>query len=279
MRFFYKATGCEDYMTWEEFKKQKIFVVPCKTKEEVENLPAGLYEFYADPENNPLSTPTGKLEYYATQIAEFTPDDPERMPVPHWIERSENHDERLSSPRAEKYPLLCMSNHGRWRMHAQCDDIIWTREIETMKVRGKDGYLYEPVWLNPKEAEKRGIRHGDIVKVFNERGIVLCGAYVTERLVEQTCYVDHGSRLDPIIPGYLDRGGAINCITPTATTSKNATGMAVSGFLVEVEKVTDAEWESWKRDYPEAFARKLDPDAGVCLAGWLLTEDEMEAQA
>ena len=273
VRFFYKATGCEDYMTWEEFRRRKIFVVPCKEAEEVEKIPAGLADFCRDPENNPLSTPTGKLEYYATEIAKYTPDDPERPPVPHWIESGESHDERLSSERAKKYPLLCMSNHGRWRMHAQCDDIIWNREVETMKIRGKDGYQYEPCWLSPREAAKRGIRHGDIVKVYNERGIVLCGAYVTERLIDHTCYVDHGARLDPIIPGYLDRGGAINCITPSNTTSKNATGMAVSGFLCEVAKVTDEEMAAWRRDYPEAFARHIDPDAGVCLDGWLIKED------
>ena len=157
-------------------------------------------------------------------------------------------------------------------MHSQCDDIIWNREVETMKIRGADGYQYEPVWIHPSEAEKRGIRHGDIVKVFNEKGIVLCGAYVTERLMPGVCYVDHGARLDPIIPGWLDRGGAINTITPTATTSKKATGMAVAGFLAQVEKVTDEEWAAWKRDYPEAFARKVYPAAGVCLEGWLVED-------
>ena len=33
------------------------------------------------------------------------------------------HDERLSSVRTKDYPLLLMSNHGRWRVHSQCDDI------------------------------------------------------------------------------------------------------------------------------------------------------------
>ena len=115
--------------------------------------------------------------------------------------------------------------------------------------------------------------YGDrLVALFNERGIVLCGAYVTERLMPGVCYVDHGSRLDPIIPGWLDRGGAINTITPTASTSQNATGMAVSGFLTQVEKVSETEWESWKRDYPEAFARPLDEGCGVCLDGWLIQD-------
>ncbi|MDR2088234.1 MAG: molybdopterin-dependent oxidoreductase [Clostridiales Family XIII bacterium] len=277
VRFFYKATGCEDTMSWEEFKNKKVFILPCKPN--AQEVPAGLNAFWKDPGSNPLTTPTGLLEYSSSDIERHMPDDPERPPVPHWIEKSESHDERLTGERAKKYPLLCMSNHGRWRVHAQCDDIVWNREVETMKIRAKDGYQYEPLWLHPSEAEKRGIAHRDIVKVHNERGIVLCAAYVTERLIPRTCYVDHGARLDPIIPGLLDRGGCINCITPTAMTSKNCTGMATSGFLVEVEKVTDAEMEGWKRDYPEAFARKTDPDAGVCLDGWLLSEKAKEGGA
>ncbi|MBQ8263525.1 MAG: dehydrogenase, partial [Oscillospiraceae bacterium] len=174
VRFFYKATGCEDTMSWEEFKKRKVFVIPCDPN--AQEKPAGLYRFWEDPKNNKLTTPTGLLEYSSKDIETYMPDDPERPPVPHWIEKSETHDERLSSERAKKYPLLCMSNHGRWRVHAQCDDIIWNREVETMKVRAKDGYQYEPLWLNPVEAAKRGIEHGDIVKIYNERGIVLAGA-------------------------------------------------------------------------------------------------------
>ncbi|MCC8047602.1 MAG: molybdopterin-dependent oxidoreductase [Oscillospiraceae bacterium] len=267
VRLFYKVSGCEEDMSYEEWAKKKVFVIPCKA--DVQDEPAGFYEFYKDPANHRLTTPTGLLEYSSSNIEKYMPDDPERPPVPHWIEKSESHDERLSSERAEKYPLLLMSNHGRWRVHAQCDDIVWNREIETMKIRGKDGYQYEPVWLSPEEAEKRGIKTGDIVKVFNERGIVLCGAYVTPRLRPNVCYVDHGARLDPIDPGHIDRGGCINSITPTSMISKNCTGMATSGFLAEVEKLSDEEMEDWKKKYPEAFARKVDPDAGVCLEGWL----------
>ncbi len=53
--------------------------------------------------------------------------------------------------------------------------------------------------------------------------------------------------------------------------SKRATGMVVSGFLVEVQKVTDEEMAGWKRDYPEAFEREreYDPATGVSAAGWI----------
>jgi trimethylamine-N-oxide reductase (cytochrome c) len=263
----FDASGVDQLISWEELQKKKYFVIPCDPK--VKDEPVGLRPFCEDPGKNPLTTPTGLLEYSSSALEKHFPDDPERPPVAAWIEKSESHDERLSSERTTKYPLLCMSNHPRWRMHAQGDDITWTREFPTMKVKGPDGYLYEPVWLNPAEAASRGITHGDIVKIFNERGIVLGGAYVTERLTPHVAYMDHGARWDPIIPGTLDRGGAINTITPHKVTSKNATGMVVSGFLVEVAKVTDEEMAGWRTSYPEAFARNYDRDTGVSLSGWL----------
>ncbi len=267
IELFWQGSGVSHLDTEDEFHKKDIFVIPAMP--DVQEKPAGLYEFYKDPAKMPLTTPTGKLEFTSTDIEKNFPDDPERPPYPKWVEKSPMHDERLGGERAKAYPILCMSNHGRWRFHANLDDITWNREIETMKIRGKDGYQYEPAWLNPQTAAERGIEHGDIVKVFNERGTVLCAAYVTERLIPGVVYVDHGSRFDPVDAETLDRGGAINLITPTAITSKTVTGMVVSGFLVEVEKVTDAEMNGWKKQFPDAFARKIDEATGVCLGGWL----------
>ena len=268
IELFWQGCGVAEFDVDDEFHKNDIFIMPTYPK--IQEHPVGLNPFYNDPENNPLSTPTGKLEFTSTKIQEIFPDDPERPPYPKWIEKSENHDDRLSSARAADYPYLCMSNHGRWRFHANCDDITWSREIETMKIRGKDGYKYEPAWMHPVTAAERGINHGDIVKVYNERGTVLCAAYVTERLIPKTIYVDHGARFDPIDAENLDRGGAINLITPHNITSKHVTGMVVSGFLVGVAKVTDTEMEDWKSKYPEAFARKTDEACGLCLDGWLI---------
>ena len=263
----FEGAGMEGLVTWEELKEKQYFVIPCDDR--IKDQPPGLSEFAKDPKNNPLTTPTGLLEYSSSALEKHFPDDPERPPVAHWIEKGESHDERVTSERAKDYPLLCMSNHPRWRMHAQGDDITWMREIPTMKVTGSDGYQYEPVWIHTSEAESRGIKHGDIVKIYNERGVVLGGAYVTERLRSGVAYMDHGARWDPIVPGKLDRGGAINTITPHKVTSKNSTGMVVSGFLVEVQKVTDAEMVGWRKDYPAAFNRNYDAVTGVSLSGWM----------
>ena len=112
------------------------------------------------------------------------------------------------------------------------------------------------------DAVERGIENGDVVKIYNERGAVLAGAYVTERIMPGVVYIDHGARYDPIVPGELDRGGAINTITPRNITSKNATGMVCAGFLVEVER---ADLDELMQKYPEAFKRPYHSAAGLHL--------------
>ena len=49
-----------------------------------------------------------------------------------------------------------MSNHPRWGVHSQHDDVTWLREIETCKIKGPDGYQYHPLWMNPADAGRRG---------------------------------------------------------------------------------------------------------------------------
>jgi trimethylamine-N-oxide reductase (cytochrome c) len=267
IRYGFENSGVRELIDWEKLNEKKYYVIP--TAPDWEKDPPCLIHFYTDPDANPLKTPSGKLEFYSERLAQKFADDPERPPVPHWIEKSDMHNERLSGERARTYPLLLMSNHGRWRLHSQCDDISWTREAPTCKVRGFDGYYYEPVWLNPEEAARRDIHNGDIVRVFNERGSVLGGAYVTERLRTQVAYMDHGARCDWIIPGVLDRGGAINLISPPDITSKNCPGQATSGYLVEVERVTAAQMEDWRKQYPEAFSRDYDPACGLCFNAWV----------
>jgi molybdopterin guanine dinucleotide-containing S/N-oxide reductase-like protein len=261
----------EDLISWEDFLDKKYFVFP--TARDWENDSPGFRKFYDDPEKHPLPTPTGKLEFYSARLAEHFPDDKERPPIPKWIEKSETHDERLSSERAKMFPLLLMSNHGRWRTHAQGDDITWTREVATCKVIGVDRYKYEPVWINPQDAAKRDIRDGDIVKVFNERGVVLCGARVWERIMPGVAYVDHGARHDPLVPGWVDRGGAINTIAPYGVASRNAVGQATSGYLVDVQKVSEKDYQEWRKMDPKAFddayKREYDPASGLRFNAWV----------
>jgi anaerobic selenocysteine-containing dehydrogenase len=266
IKYGYETSRCADLISWEELNEKGYLVIP--TANGWEDIPAGFYNFYKEPEKYPLTTPTGKLEFLATGLAENFPDDLERPPVPKWIAKGISHEETIGTERSKKYPLLVCSNHPRWSVHSQHEDITWLREIETCKIKGPDGYQYHPVWLHPSTAVSRGIKHHDIVSIFNERGTVLAAAYVTERIMPGVVYIDHGAKWDPIEPGVIDRGGVINTIVPRNTTSKNAVGHAVSGFLVDIEK-TDL--DALKRKYPGAFERPFHPCAGpgleACIMG------------
>jgi len=266
IKYGWETSRCEDLISWEELSEKGYYAVP--TDDGWEDVPAGFYNFYKDPEKYPLTTPTGLLEFESTALAEHFPDDLERPAVPKWVAQGISHEETLGTGRAQAYPLLVVSNHPRWSVHSQHDDITWLREIETCKITGPDGYQYHPVWLHPSTAEKYGIKDGDVVSIFNDRGTVLSGAYVTERIMPDVVYIDHGAKWDPIVPGEIDRGGAINTIVPRNTTSKNAVGHAVSGFLVEIEKT---DMEALKTRYPEAFEKPFHPCAGpgleACIMG------------
>jgi len=265
----FEESGVAAKISYEEFRQKGYYVVP--TRANWEENPAGFELFCKDPENNPLPTPTGKIEFYSTNLAEYFPDDEERKPYPRYIPYGKTHQESLQHPRSEKYPFLIVSNHPRWRVHAQLDDIPWLREIPTCKVTGPDGYQYEPVWINPKDAAKLGVGDGDVVKIYNDRGWVLGGVYVTERIMPGVVYQDHGARLDPIVLGESDRGGANNLICPSATTSSNCPGEVTSGYLVAVEPVDVHELS---KKYPEAFNRVYDKGIGVSFRNWIKEEEK-----
>lgn len=271
-QFGFEQSRLGEEITWEEFQKRGFYMP--KLAPDWEQDSPGMTGFYLDPEGWPLDTPSGKLEFYSEALAENFPDDKERQPLAKWLiggpaEEGWTHDETLWGERCKQFPLLLVANPAKYRVHVQGDDIMWFREIETVKVKGKDGYMYEPAWINPVDAEKRGIQNGDLVKIFNDRGTVLFGARISERIIPGAVMVNKGSRVDPIT-SHLDRGGAINLISPSNQVSKHCKGFAVTGYLVETAKVTEEEYNGWVRDYPEAFNRDYDPAIGINYASWVI---------
>ncbi len=101
-----------------------------------------------------------------------------------------------------------------------------------------DGYYYWIARINAGDAETRGIRHGELVRLYNDRGSVVCAAYVTERLrpgVVQS--YESSARYDPMgEPGHsTDRGGCINNLTNQRSQSKKSSSMAPNACLIELE--------------------------------------------
>ena len=275
IKWNFDMSGATDRITWEELNEKGYYVakgVPkwWENKDGIEN-------FADDPVKNPLLTPSGLLEFYSQRLAENFPDDKERGPIPKWIPGGPSsegwtHDESPFGEKAKTYPMLMVCRAPRWRQHSQCPGQTWTFEAPTGKIRGYDGYLYEPVWINIDDAAEKGIKQGDIVKVFNDQGIILGGAYVNQRTRPSVIIIDHGSNADPIVNGpdeWIDRGTAVNRLIGEKGISKNAQGITLTNFLVGIEKLDPAEMESWKLRYPEAFARDYDGASGLVFESWV----------
>ena len=205
---------------FEQFWKDGRAVMPEAAK------PFVLFEdFRRDPKAHPLMTPSGKIEIFSSTIAGFGYDDCPGHPT--WMEPSE----WLGSALAAKYPLHLISNQPGPRLHSQLDPAPYSK---AQKVGDR-----EPIWINPVDAAPRGIRDGDILRVYNDRGACLAGARVTDNIRPGVVQLATGAWYDPAEPGRigsLDKHGNPNVLTLDKGTSKLAQAPAAHSLLVQVER-------------------------------------------
>jgi trimethylamine-N-oxide reductase (cytochrome c) len=115
-------------------------------------------------------------------------------------------------------------------------DHTWLRNFYEIAQR-------EPVWINPADAEARDIENGDLVRIFNERGSLLAGAWVTERIRPGVIRLEEGGwydPLDPKDPKSLDKHGNANTLTLDKGTSSLAQSTSAHTTLVQIERYTGA---------------------------------------
>lgn len=182
-------------------------------------------KFRDNPQVNPLGTPSGKIEIYSKTIAGFGYDD--CPPHPTWMEPVE----WLGSTQAAQFPLHIVSPHPQFRLHSQLDN---TMLRELYEVHGR-----EPIWINDADAKARGIAHGDVVRVFNDRGSVLAGAAVTDRILNGVVMLQEGAWYDPDKPGAPDamcKHGLVNVLTLDKGASKLSQGNIANTCLVQIER-------------------------------------------
>ncbi len=255
-------SGWTDLISWDDFV-EKGYV--CQPVSDAATADPKSLAFYQDPAKNPLRTPTGLLEYESKDLEDNFPDDKERNPVAHFViggseESGWSHDESLSSERAKTYPLLIGVATSDFGSHGSYYNIPWLREIT--RTMYSDGYSYTKLWMNTADAAARGIKDGDLVKFYNERGAVLTCAEVSEKIMHGTLQISQGQGDDCIIREALNRGGNASSICPVGNQSPHVNGQCTYTFLVEAEKVTGDQMDEWRESYPEAFNREYDPAYG-----------------
>jgi trimethylamine-N-oxide reductase (cytochrome c) len=237
-------------ISWKEFLKKGYYVVPAETKSE-NRAPASMRWFAEGrkkdvPEPSPLpceygeeylrglQTQSGKFEFEPSSLKRF--DDPERPPVNKYIPAWEG---RQTKDLYERFPLQLITPHPRFSFHTLGDgkdsvinDIVDHRVLI-------DGYYYWTARMHFADAAARGIRHHDLVRLFNDRGSVICAVVLTERLVPGVVHsAESSSQYDPIgEPGASpDRGGCVNLLTPKRHMTGKTTASAPNSCLIEVEK-------------------------------------------
>ncbi|UGS43023.1 Biotin sulfoxide reductase [Pseudocitrobacter corydidari] len=177
--------------------------------------------FRADPQANPLKTPSGKIEIYSERIASFNYAD--CPPHPMWLEPDEWHGN------AEPQQLQLLSAHPAHRLHSQLNH---TSLREQYAVAGR-----EPLTLHPQDARARNIQDGDVVRVWNHRGQVLAGAVVNDGIKPGVICLHEGAwpDLDLQADG-ICKNGAVNVLTKDLPSSKLGNGCAGNTALAWVEK-------------------------------------------
>ncbi len=169
-----------------------------------------------DPENNPFPTPSGKIEIFSQRLADMN--NPQLPPIPKYIEAWEGPND----PLAKKYPLQLVTPHLLRRAHSIMDNLPWLRETEP-----------QVIWINTTDAEARHLRGGDTVRVFNDRGVTVLPAKVTQRIMPGVVCIYEGAGYSPDEKG-VDRAGSPNVLTRDESTPGGA--FPCNTALVQVQK-------------------------------------------
>jgi len=206
--------------------------------------PVLLKSFREDPDANKLPTPSGKIEIFSSTIAAFDYDDCAGHPA--WFEPVE----WLGSALAGRFPLHLISHQPVTRLHSQYDQ---GSVSQAAKVAGR-----EAITMHPDTAAARGIRPGDVVRVFNDRGACLAGARIDDAMRADVVVLPTGAWYDPLVPGEigtLEKHGNPNVLTIDKGTSKLTQGCIAHTALVQVERYTGEPPPVTAYDPPE-FAQR-----------------------
>ncbi|MDR0852437.1 MAG: pyrogallol hydroxytransferase large subunit, partial [Clostridiales Family XIII bacterium] len=243
---FWEFSDLSKRIGWEEFKERGYYIPEVPEDRErrwafrwfAEDRPCP-YPSRDCQKEGKLGTVTGKFEFVSEMLEERTPDDSVRTPMAsHKAPREGYADKRIG-----KYPLQVIAPHPRFGFHTQYDQHNkWLWEIPEHR-QVVAGNPYAIIRMTPAQAAPRGIASGDIVRVFNDRGAILCMAKLTNRLEKHTVHIYGSSGMyEPSVPGEAsdDKAGCINILTSGELIGKNVPGMAPNSTLVEIEKFNGA---------------------------------------
>lgn len=204
-------------------------------------------DFYTDPIKHPLHTKSGKIELFCSEIARFkVPDCP---PVPKYLEPSE------FLGNAKPGQVHVVSPHPYNRVHSQMAQADVRFE---QNVKGR-----QHVFISVEDAAAKGIKSGDLVELYNERGALIAGAVVTEKIMQGVVSLEEGNWIQLDSKGRCN-SGAINIITTSVASSGLSQATSANTCIANLKRCDDAESENRAYEPPPVVRvaqRKLDVGA------------------
>lgn len=160
-------------------------------------------------EDYKFDTPSGKIELYSSQAVELWKVDP----LPGYIETEENIQENDS-----KELFYFLTPNTKNRIHSQFGNLDVIKQFDP-----------EPVLdIHPEEAQKRNIKNGEVVRVFNSRG---------EQIIKVRYQLGLRRRCVFTVNGWwMSEGGGTNFLSAPRETDMGH-GTAFHDNLVKIEKL------------------------------------------
>ncbi|EMZ7272829.1 molybdopterin-dependent oxidoreductase [Klebsiella pneumoniae] len=222
MRYLYEQSrkAIPDLPDFDTFRQQGIY-----KQRDPQGHHVAYKAFREDPQANPLTTPSGKIEIYSQDLAKIAatwelPEGDVIDPLPIYTPGFENYNDPLTA----KYPLQLTGFHYKSRVHSTYGN------VDVLKAACR-----QEMWINPIDARKRGIANGDRIRIFNDRGEVHIEAKVTPRMMPGVVALGEGAWYNPDA-SRVDQAGSINVLT-TQRPSPLAKGNPSHTNLVQVEKL------------------------------------------
>lgn len=166
-------------VSWERLKKDKFI--------------------YAHPEGpfvqgqNGFNTATGRAQFYMENIQPNTNYgqewDVRKECLPYW---EPPYEAWFENELFKKYPFIYTSERSKYMVHTQYSHVPWLKELQKEPV----------IFINNEDAKKKGIKDGDTVKVFNDRGYVVIKAVLSAGVRPGILMMDHGWQEDQFIEGH-----------------------------------------------------------------------------
>ena len=208
-----------DMPAWDDIKAQGLYK---------KALPAsiGMKDFRDDPVANPLETPSGKIEIYSEQLAEIAAtwelEEGESInPIPMFTAGFQGY-----GCVTDEFPLYGTGFHHKSRTHSSFGFIPELEQVARQRM-----------WINPVDADARGIKMGDTCSVKSPAGEVRIEAYVTSRIIPGTIAIPQGAWHKADMYGdRIDNGGCVNTLTTYHPTPLGKGNGPAHTYIAQVAK-------------------------------------------